>query len=253
MDASDTPGEALPRMRSWGQRRSWVRPRRAATRRLRRRQRRPGKRPRRRSRPRRKPVNRSRRRTKPRRPMPGARWTTRCPRRSRPRTLSGARLHRRSPSIARLARGSSRGTGAVRRGDRHPEEAPALHDGYGSTNEFRKSAGRGGGKRPAGGRGPGQGVESARRSKDRRRFRPRSRHPGVDRRRPRRRRRRPAAPAVLIRILNATSSSSRRPARGDPREPAQGAAVAAVSEPYGMESQGTASENAGGPVETAET
>ncbi len=59
--------------------------------------------------------------------------------------------------------------------------------------------------------------------------------------------------AVLIRILNRNQLIEPADLREEIRESrAQGAAVA-VQEPYGMESQGTASEDAGGPVETAET
>ena len=134
------------------------------------------------------------------------------------------------------------------------EEAPALHDGYGSTNEFANPlAAAEGSALPAAedqdrgwigealegstplspadlgtlasiGVDPGDGVGALR------------------------------LLAVLIRILNRNQLIEPDDLREEIRESrAQGAAVAAVSEPYGMESQGTASENAGGPVETAET
>ena len=135
-----------------------------------------------------------------------------------------------------------------------PEEAPALHDGYGSTNEFANPlAAAEGSALPAAedqdrgwigealegstplspadlgtlasiGVDPGDGVGALR------------------------------LLAVLIRILNRNQLIEPDDLREEIRESrAQGAAVAAVSDPYGMESQGTASENAGGPVETAET
>jgi len=135
-----------------------------------------------------------------------------------------------------------------------PEEAPALHDGYGSTNEFANPlAAAEGSALPAAedqdrgwigealegstplspadlgtlasiGVDPGDGVGALR------------------------------LLAVLIRILNRNQLIEPDDLREEIRESrAQGAAVAAVPEPYGMESQGATSENAGGPVETAET
>ncbi|HXL40433.1 MAG TPA: hypothetical protein VN928_07750 [Myxococcales bacterium] len=134
-----------------------------------------------------------------------------------------------------------------------PEEAPALHDGYGSTNEFANPlAAAEGSAMPAAedqdrgwigealegstplspadlgtlasiGVDPGDGVGALR------------------------------LLAVLIRILNRNQLIEPADLREEIRESrAQGAAVA-VQEPYGMESQGTASEDPGGPVETAET
>jgi len=133
------------------------------------------------------------------------------------------------------------------------EEAPALHDGYGSTNEFANPlAAAEGSAMPAAedqdrgwigealegstplspadlgtlasiGVDPGDGVGALR------------------------------LLAVLIRILNRNQLIEPADLREEIRESrAQGAAVA-VQEPYGMESQGTASEDAGGLVETAET
>ena len=59
--------------------------------------------------------------------------------------------------------------------------------------------------------------------------------------------------AVLIRILNRNQLIEPADLREEIRESrAQGAAVA-VQEPYGMESQGAAPEDAGRPVESAET
>jgi hypothetical protein len=135
-----------------------------------------------------------------------------------------------------------------------PEDAPALHDGHGSTNEFANPlAAEEGSAMPAAGdqdRGwigealegatplspadlgtlasigvdPGDGVGALR------------------------------LLAVLIRILNRNQLIEPDDLREEIRESrAQGAAVAGVQEPYGMESQGSASEDAGGPVETAET
>src|SRR5882724_10249915 len=166
------PARHCPRMRSWGQLRSWVRPRRAATRRLRRRQRRPGKRPRRRSRPPRKPVNRSRRRTKPRHPMPGARWTTPWRRRRRSRTLSGDTPppeipSNRTPRSRILSRHRRRPT----RWPSHPKRRRRFTTvtGRRTSSQIRWPRRR---EAPCRRRRTRTAGGSARRSKDRRRFRP---------------------------------------------------------------------------------
>src|SRR6267143_2136299 len=135
-----------------------------------------------------------------------------------------------------------------------PEDAPALHDGHGSTNEFANPlAAAEGSAMPAAededrgwigeaiegatplspadlgtlasnGVDPGDGVGALR------------------------------LLAVLIRILNRNQLIEPDDLREEIRESrAQGAAVAAVPEPYGMESQGAAPEDAGRPVESAET
>ena len=135
-----------------------------------------------------------------------------------------------------------------------PEDAPALHDGHGSTNEFANplAAAEGSampvaeeqdsgwigealeGSTPLSpadlgtlasiGVDPGDGVGALR------------------------------LLAVLIRILNRNQLIEPEDLREEIRESrAQGAAVAGVQEAYDLESQGAASENAGGSVETAET
>jgi hypothetical protein len=135
-----------------------------------------------------------------------------------------------------------------------PEEAPALHDEHGSTNEFAnpmaaaeesampaaEDQDRGWigealeGSTPLSpadlgtlasiGVDPGDGVGALR------------------------------LLAVLIRILNRNQLIEPDDLREEIRESrAQGAAVAAVPDPYGLESQGPASEDAGVPMETADT
>jgi len=243
MDASDSPARRCPRMRS-GTAPILVRPGRAATRSLRRTRRRPGvargDHPARRGN-----AKRVRRRTKPKRRCWGSMDDPLASQAS-VRDLSGTRLHRRIPPVARLAWRSLAAQVLSDEANVTPEEAPALHDGYGSTNEFANPLAAAE-EAPCRGGGPGQGVigEALEGST-------------------------PLSPAdlgtlasigvdpgdgvgalrllaVLIRILNRNQLIEPADLREEIRESrAQGAAVA-VQEPYGMESQGAASEDAGGP------